>query len=236
MFGRNALRGQEILPHLWIVDHFVTIQGEGPHAGRPALFLRTGGCNLRCWFCDTNFDEGGAVLPPEDWANWCFRQRQENPGCNLVVLTGGEPLRQNIYPLVLLLLENDFEVQIETAGTLALPDGQLAALSNHRKFSVVVSPKTGKVNDEVKAVAKAYKYIIRAGETCREDGLPLCSTQKEDGAMKLARPPKSAKVYVQPMDEYNAQRNSDNYRETVRVAQRFGYRISFQMHKFLEVP
>lgn len=57
MFGKNKILGIYNANNFGVVDIFNTIQGEGPHAGLPAIFIRFGGCNLACSFCDTEFDE-----------------------------------------------------------------------------------------------------------------------------------------------------------------------------------
>jgi 7-carboxy-7-deazaguanine synthase len=63
MFGKNIVISQYIEPSgaLKIVDLFYTIQGEGPYNGMPSVFVRLAGCNLRCYFCDTNFETGAVV-------------------------------------------------------------------------------------------------------------------------------------------------------------------------------
>jgi 7-carboxy-7-deazaguanine synthase len=92
---------------------FHSIQGESTWAGRPCVFVRLTGCNLRCTWCDTAyaFYEGaqmeiGAVM-----------ERVRGYGCKLVELTGGEPLLQRgIHALVEALLREEYEVLIETSG------------------------------------------------------------------------------------------------------------------------
>jgi 7-carboxy-7-deazaguanine synthase (Cx14CxxC type) len=118
---------------------FLTVQGEGGQAGRPAVFLRFAGCNLWnglerdrasavCSFCDTDFvgvdGDGGRFATPEALAErvaGLWRGRDGDP--KLVVCTGGEPLLQLDPPLIAALHARGFEVAIETNGTLAAPDG-----------------------------------------------------------------------------------------------------------------
>ncbi|WP_295187057.1 7-carboxy-7-deazaguanine synthase [uncultured Brevundimonas sp.] len=119
---------------------FLTVQGEGGQAGRPAVFLRFAGCNLWsgreqdrasavCTFCDTDFvgvdgDGGGKFASPDLLANHVaamWRGRDGDP--KLVVCTGGEPLLQLDGPLIDALHARGFEIAIESNGTIAAPDG-----------------------------------------------------------------------------------------------------------------
>lgn len=119
---------------------FLTVQGEGGQAGRPAVFLRFAGCNLWsgreqdrasavCTFCDTDFvgfegDGGGKFATPDllaDHVAAMWRGREGDP--KLVVCTGGEPLLQLDAPLIDALHARGFEIAIESNGTIAAPDG-----------------------------------------------------------------------------------------------------------------
>lgn len=119
---------------------FLTVQGEGGQAGRPAVFLRFAGCNLWsgreadrasavCDFCDTDFvgvdgDGGGKFATPEvlaDHVAAMWRGREGDP--RLVVCTGGEPLLQLDAALIDALHARGFEIAIESNGTLAAPEG-----------------------------------------------------------------------------------------------------------------
>lgn len=119
---------------------FLTVQGEGGQAGRPAVFLRFAGCNLWsgreqdrasavCTFCDTDFvgvdgDGGGKFASPyllADHVAAMWRGRKGDP--KLVVCTGGEPLLQLDGPLIDALHARGFEIAIESNGTIAAPAG-----------------------------------------------------------------------------------------------------------------
>ena len=123
-----------------VKETFLTVQGEGGQAGRPAVFLRFAGCNLWnglerdraaavCSFCDTDFvgvdgDGGGKFADPDGLAAHVagmWRGRAGDP--KLVVCTGGEPLLQLDTPLIAALHRRGFDIAVETNGTLAAPDG-----------------------------------------------------------------------------------------------------------------
>src|SRR4051812_26652612 len=102
-------------PRPWvdIVDIFLTIQGEGPEHGKAAVFIRTAGCNLDCPLCDTDYTTNRKVVLIDDIVAKVKELRNK---C-LVVITGGEPFRQNTtqYLCEKLLLKG-YQVQIETNG------------------------------------------------------------------------------------------------------------------------
>lgn len=120
-----------------VKEIFLTLQGEGMQAGRRAVFLRFSGCNLwtgrerdrpraQCTFCDTDFvgtdgANGGrydaAGLAAKVMELWAQGDRP------LVVVTGGEPLLQLDPPLIAALHEAEFEIAVETNGTIAAPPG-----------------------------------------------------------------------------------------------------------------
>lgn len=96
-----------------ITEIFYSIQGESTHAGRPCVFVRLTGCNLRCRWCDTAYAfYGGQRMTIEEVTAAVARHR-----CNLIEITGGEPLLQEgVYPLIDALLGVDDTVMIETSG------------------------------------------------------------------------------------------------------------------------
>ena len=98
---------------LRITEIFLSIQGESSHAGRPCAFVRLTGCPMRCVWCDSEYTfTGGTRKTFEE----IFAQL-EDFGCNLVEITGGEPLAQkNVFPFITELLDKNYEVLIETGG------------------------------------------------------------------------------------------------------------------------
>ncbi len=97
-----------------VMEHFYTIQGEGAFSGVPAYFIRLGGCDVGCVWCDVK-ESWDAEAHPQyevaDIVSWPVLANAE-----LVVITGGEPLMYNLYPLTRALREAGLKVNIETSG------------------------------------------------------------------------------------------------------------------------
>lgn len=122
-----------------VKEIFLTLQGEGGQAGRPAVFCRFAGCNLWsgreedraeavCTFCDTDFvgmdgEGGGRFADAEALGAAVEAAWRGGPSDRLVVLTGGEPLLQVDAALIAALHARGFEIAVETNGTLAAPEG-----------------------------------------------------------------------------------------------------------------
>ena len=100
---------------LLVNEIFYSIQGESIHSGRPCIFVRLTGCNLRCSYCDTRYAyEQGVNMEITEIINRIAAHR-----CRLVEITGGEPLLQSQTPILIYrLLENGYEVMLETNGSL----------------------------------------------------------------------------------------------------------------------
>jgi 7-carboxy-7-deazaguanine synthase len=101
--------------HQYYVDEiFHSIQGEGYHSGKSAIFIRMHGCNEHCEFCDT---KQGPIKDPTSLGAIMKKVNDLNPlGDSIVVITGGEPTMQNLLPLVNALRRDEFYVCIETNG------------------------------------------------------------------------------------------------------------------------
>lgn len=211
---------------------FPTIQGEGPFSGRAATFLRLAGCNLQCPLCDTQYTEGRTR-----WAARALVSYIKEQPATLVVITGGEPFRQNIAPLCTELVQQGYIVQIETNGRLAPQDFlDLMYLCDTGRLHVVVSPKTARVHPDCAALATAWKYVVRADDVW-EDGLPTLALGLDIGAPHIARPPENwvGPIYVHPADEQDPERNELNLDAAVSAVLQYpeqDRRLGLQVHKY----
>lgn len=211
---------------------FYTIQGEGPFCGQAAIFIRLAGCNLQCPGCDTDYtstrDRNSVAIL---MARVKEMKEEEQPTAPkpLVVITGGEPFRQNILYLCRSLVREGFRVQIETNGTLPVPP-ELPA-----EISIVVSPKTGRIHSSFEGRISALKYVVRAGAVCA-DGLPTRALD-HTAAPVVAKPPEGYKgpIYIQPMDEANQKSNKSNLEAAKISCLRNGHILQLQVHKLIGV-
>lgn len=197
---------------------FKTIQGEGPFVGMPAVFIRLGGCNLACDFCDTEF---------ENFNSWSIEKiineviiLNNNKLPSLVVITGGEPLRQPITLLCEKLIELKFTVQIETNGTIYRP--------LPKEIYIVCSPKAGKrgytyIREDLLPNIQAIKFVVAKNSN-------IYNSIEEVGQTKYNIP-----VFIQPMDQNNEILNKENTEYAIELALKWGYRLSIQTHKILRI-
>ena len=201
--------------HLKVHSIFYTIQGEGPFIGQRATFIRLSGCNLACDFCDTDFDD--YVLQSVDDIVAIVQSHKIG---GLVVITGGEPFRQNINVLCQALCTKGYQVQIETNGILYrhIP----------KEVSIVCSPKAvnGKyysIREDVLQQTIAIKFVISKSKI----GYQHIS---EVGQSQFNIP-----VYIQPMDEQDQLLNKENINYAIHLAKQKNVLLGVQMHKYYSI-
>ncbi|MBU3607484.1 7-carboxy-7-deazaguanine synthase [Polynucleobacter nymphae] len=213
-----------------VKELFPTLQGEGAHAGRAAVFCRFAGCNLWsgreedratavCKFCDTDFvgsdgDGGGKFETAQDLANVIessWRSTSAGPQQRYVVFTGGEPLLQLDEQLITKLHQKGFELAIETNGTIKVPKGV---------DWVCVSPKAG--SDLIVLQANELKLVIpQEGHDSLEK--LLARFEKMDYRNR----------FLQPMDGPNLKMNTAL---AVNLCQKRPlWRLSLQSHKLIGI-
>lgn len=220
--------------YLSVHSVFQTIQGEGPFCGVPCVFIRLAGCNLQCPACDTDYTSGRSSATADELVQNVKRYRADG----LVVITGGEPFRQNIQELCMKLFRAGYFVQIESNGTLPAPDGLPFNKDTSSRWGVylVCSPKTGKVDHSIAGYACAFKYVLEYGNVRHEDGLPL-QALRHTASPYPARPPEGWRgvIYVQPLDSKDDAENLLHLGEAIRSSFTFGYTLQLQIHKIIEV-
>jgi organic radical activating enzyme len=223
---QQPIGNQEFKGLYSVHEIFSTIQGEGPFAGVPATFIRLAGCNLQCTGCDTDYT-GGKEMTRQEIAKSVDPDR-------LVVITGGEPFRQNLFDLLDTLLNRNIKrvVQIETNGTI-LPNYLPDFIA--RGVIVVVSPKTVRSPfAQITDFSNLYfKYPIASGKDSMDDGLPI---DVLGTGVKPCRPPIGfpvGRIFITPEDAASETDNIGNLQTAAEVCMKFGYRLGVQLHKYV---
>lgn len=108
----EQLDGGRLLP---LVEDFYTIQGEGHHAGKPAYFIRLGGCDVGCRWCDAKYTWNPRLYPPTPVGE--VVGRASSCAAQAIVITGGEPLLYPLGPLTTALKERGLKIFLETSGS-----------------------------------------------------------------------------------------------------------------------
>ena len=252
MFGKNKILKPEIHDglRLDVQEIFPTLQGEGPYVGHPSVFIRLGGCNLACSFCDTEF-ESYKNFSLEEILSEVQKLAKNSAGENvkkLVVITGGEPLRQPIERLCEELVKLGFLVQIETNGTLyrKLPKEVKIICSPkicipHRSASARAHSPLNKreyaEHDYAEEVVGKY-YPIRPDLLQRIDAFKFIISKTNKNYSDVAdvgQGQLDIPVYVQPMDEYDEEKNQANLEYALELCEERGYLLSLQVHKILAI-
>lgn len=196
-----------------INDIFYSLQGEGRNTGRAALFVRFAGCNLRCPFCDTDFDDYRLMSADDIVAELAGYRPPTADDRLLVVLTGGEPTLQADETLVDLLHRHGFEVAMESNGTRPAPQNL---------DWLTVSPK----------LTRGERTEMRDENGWRQpDELKVIFDEHTDPETYLPAPSHAA-LYLQPCDTGSAERNAMIIQRCIDyIKQHPQWRLSLQTHK-----
>lgn len=157
----------------------------------------------------------------------------------LVVLTGGEPFRQNISELCHRLIFLGVKVQIETNGMLPIQGLSRVIDDIGDGLHIVVSPKTHRLHHMVAGAASAYKYVVTTGDVA-PDGLPIRALgHPVPAGQTIARPPKLWRgiIYVQPADTHDEMNDAHMEQAVASVlADPANRRLCLQTHKYARLP
>lgn len=209
-----------------VMEHFYTIQGEGYHQGRAAYFIRLGGCDVGCVWCDVkeSWDENGhpkmsideildAVLKNSSPPGVPDRERTQFREGALVVITGGEPLMHNLNKLTAALQSKGFETNIETSGAHPLSGSWNWICLSPKKFK---APLPG-----ITSLANELKIIVfnKSDFEWAEQYAAMVSPQ-----CKLYLQPEwdKASIVTPMIIEY--------------IKQNPQWELSLQIHKYINVP
>jgi organic radical activating enzyme len=154
-----------------VMEHFYTIQGEGYHQGRAAYFIRLGGCDVGCVWCDVK--ESWDAYKHEQLAIGNLQLAIKNTPAKLVVITGGEPLMHNLDALTAALQSAGLETNIETSGAHPLSGSWNWICLSPKKFKAPL-PEILPVANELKVVVFnksdfewAEKYAALVSPDCK---------------------------------------------------------------------
>ncbi len=204
----EQLDGGKLLP---LVEDFYTIQGEGFHSGKPAYFIRLGGCDVGCRWCDAKFTWNSGLFPPVPVDE--IVERAMSYPARAIVITGGEPLMYPLEYLTSCLRKEGLEIYLETSGAYP-PRGVFDW--------ICLSPKKQQPPlDDVCRAAGELKVII-------EDSSDFAWAEE-----CAARVGGQCLLYLQP--EWS------RYEEIVPAVVEYAkdnpqWNVSVQVHKFMHIP
>lgn len=197
-----------------VMEHFYTLQGEGFYQGRAAYFVRLGGCDVGCVWCDVKESWDAAAHPAmsiDDITNAVVNNTPSNKA--LVIITGGEPLMHNLDALTTALQAKGFETNIETSGS--------HPLSGHWNW-ICLSPKKFKAPlPELVPFANELKVVI------------FNKSDFEWAEQYAAMVSPACKLYLQPEWDKAALMTP---LIVEYIQQHPQWELSMQLHKYINVP
>lgn len=194
-----------------VVEEFYSIQGEGYHVGKPAYFLRIGGCDVGCSWCDTKFSWDPELHPVVE-VDRILANIYTCPAKS-VVITGGEPLIFDLDYICSELKKNEIEVLLETSGS--------HSLSGSWDW-ICLSPKQQSPPVEnIRQMANELKVIIASGDDYKwaEENARMVN----DNCELYLQPEWS--VYDQIIDDLTEYAKANPH-----------WKVSLQAHKFMRIP
>jgi len=193
-----------------LMEEFYTIQGEGYHKGTAAYFIRIGGCDVGCHWCDVKESWNPAIHPPTGVGQIADNAEKFS---KTIVVTGGEPLTWDMGPLTRLLKEKGLVIHIETSGAYPLTGTWDWICLSPKKIKLPV--------DEIYPVANELKVIVY-----NRDDLRFA----EEQALKVSE---KCLLYLQP--EWS-KRDTVMPLIVDYVMANPKWKVSLQTHKYLNIP
>lgn len=201
------LKEGKMLP---VMEHFYTIQGEGFHAGKAAYFIRLGGCDVGCHWCDVKESWNPDIHPLRDTVEIAETAAKH---CKTIVLTGGEPLMWNLEILTKTLKNLDCKIHIETSGAYPM-SGMLDWITLSPKKTVLPL-------QEIYSQARELKIIVFNNHDLKF---------AEEQAEKVSE---NCELYLQ--SEWS--KREENYPKITNfILENPRWKSSIQTHKYLKIP
>lgn len=207
----KIIEGNSGIPKLPLVEEFYSIQGEGCNTGKAAYFIRVGGCDLCCSWCDTKYSWDATLHPMVSID--AITGNVLASGADSVVVTGGEPLMWDLGPLCHLLRKRGIKTYLETSGAYPLT-GTWDWITLSPKKASPPLPDIWKLADELKVVV--------------QDG-----TDFDVAEMYSRKVKQECRLLLQP--EWS-QYNSIIQVITEYVKRNTRWAVSLQAHKFMHIP
>ncbi|OUV49313.1 MAG: 7-carboxy-7-deazaguanine synthase QueE [Flavobacteriaceae bacterium TMED116] len=193
-----------------LMEAFYTIQGEGFHKGSAAYFIRIGGCDVGCHWCDVKESWDPKSHPPTDIRKIV---KQASNFSDTIVVTGGEPLMWNMKPLTALLKEKNLKVHLETSGAYDVT-GKWDWFCLSPKKNKNPKKKSYEIADELKVIIY-NKYDFKFAEK---------ESKKINSKCKLFLQPEwSKRDQIMPLIVDYVMKNPK-------------WKVSLQTHKYLKIP
>ena len=203
----DGLNSGELLP---LMEAFYTIQGEGYHKGSAAYFIRIGGCDVGCHWCDVKESWDAKLHPPTHIIDIV---EEAHKSSNTIVITGGEPLMWNMDPLTDLLKEKGLQIHLETSGAHAV-SGKWDWFCLSPKKNIEPKNHAYEIADELKVIIY-NKHDFKFAEI---------QAEKVNDKCKLFLQPewsKREKIIPEIVDY---------------VMKNTKWKVSLQTHKYLNIP
>lgn len=204
---QNLIDQGLVLP---LMEEFYTIQGEGFHKGTAAYFIRLGGCDVGCHWCDVKESWDAKLHPPTRIEDIVEKAKNHS---EMIVITGGEPLMYDMSPLTEMLQAGGMKTHIETSG--AHP------LSGHWDW-VCLSPKKRKLpTEEVYGAANELKIIVFNNDDFRFAEEQAAKVNKD--CILYLQPEWGKREKMMPLIVDYVMRNPK-------------WKVSLQTHKYMDIP
>jgi len=202
-----AVQQGEMLP---LMEEFYTIQGEGFHTGTAAYFIRIGGCDVGCHWCDVKESWNADLHPPTDTSIIVGHAKQH---ADTVVVTGGEPLMWNMLPLTQKLKDANLKVHIETSGAYLLTGIWDWICLSPKKTKLPLQSVYDNANELKVIIFNKHDFIFAEEQAAKVN----------DNAVLFLQPEWSKREEMTPLIVDYVMANPK-------------WRVSLQTHKYLNIP